>query len=322
MGVLWCASFSVREELWEWSGQAQSDSALQTCLLPGTGRLPGHGFLARIDRDQVIFPFRRYRRHTRGLCVRCAYDLTGNTSGACPECGTPATIQSHPARADRAAVIVVWTGKMIRGAIILLLFVAACSMGVLWCASFSVREELWEWSGQAQSDSALQTCLLPGTGRLPGHGFLARIDRDHYRRVYLDAFRGGLAVIYISPRAGTYPKAGTFSCAKRGSIGDELKLGAFEFERYSTTADWRSSCQLVFLQRLLSTRVATSHAWITRVQLPAWAPFVLLGAYPFTMFMRGPLRRYRRRKRGLCVRCGYDLTGNVSGVCSECGASL
>ena len=26
-----------------------------------------------------------------------------------------------------------------------------------------------------------------------------------------------------------------------------------------------------------------------------------------------------RTRRGLCPRCGYDLTGNVSGVCPECG---
>ena len=31
--------------------------------------------------------------------------------------------------------------------------------------------------------------------------------------------------------------------------------------------------------------------------------------------------RARRRARGLCPRCGYDLTGNVSGVCPECGAA-
>ncbi len=31
-------------------------------------------------------------------------------------------------------------------------------------------------------------------------------------------------------------------------------------------------------------------------------------------------RRYRRRAlRGQCVACAYDLTGNVSGRCSECG---
>jgi hypothetical protein len=30
----------------------------------------------------------------------------------------------------------------------------------------------------------------------------------------------------------------------------------------------------------------------------------------------------RRRKLGLCLRCGYDLTANVSGVCPECGTEI
>lgn len=30
-------------------------------------------------------------------------------------------------------------------------------------------------------------------------------------------------------------------------------------------------------------------------------------------------RRSRRLRRGQCPSCGYDLTGNVSGVCPECG---
>lgn len=31
---------------------------------------------------------------------------------------------------------------------------------------------------------------------------------------------------------------------------------------------------------------------------------------------------HRRRRLGRCLRCGYDLTGNTSGVCSECGLSI
>jgi len=34
--------------------------------------------LARCQRERVA----------RGLCPRCGYDLTGNVSGRCPECGT------------------------------------------------------------------------------------------------------------------------------------------------------------------------------------------------------------------------------------------
>lgn len=48
-------------------------------------------------------------------------------------------------------------------------------------------------------------------------------------------------------------------------------------------------------------------------------PFVLFAAYPTIALIRGPLRRWRRGRRGLCVNCAYDLTGNVTGVCSECG---
>ena len=47
--------------------------------------------------------------------------------------------------------------------------------------------------------------------------------------------------------------------------------------------------------------------------------FIAFAAYPAIAFIRGPLRRWRRRKKGLCIGCGYNLTGNVSGVCPECG---
>lgn len=32
---------------------------------------------------------RRISRHRPGICPTCSYDLTGNASGVCPECGTP-----------------------------------------------------------------------------------------------------------------------------------------------------------------------------------------------------------------------------------------
>lgn len=36
-----------------------------------------------------LFVSRRFvRRERMGLCQQCSYDLTGNVSGKCPECGT------------------------------------------------------------------------------------------------------------------------------------------------------------------------------------------------------------------------------------------
>jgi len=48
----------------------------------------------------------------------------------------------------------------------------------------------------------------------------------------------------------------------------------------------------------------------------------VLLAYPTVAFLFGPFRRWQRRRRWQCTKCGYDLTGNVSGVCPECGTSI
>jgi hypothetical protein len=39
----------------------------------------------------------RVLRHRVGRCIACGYSLTGNTSGTCPECGTPIPQVSRPA---------------------------------------------------------------------------------------------------------------------------------------------------------------------------------------------------------------------------------
>ena len=56
--------------------------------------------------------------------------------------------------------------------------------------------------------------------------------------------------------------------------------------------------------------------------LGLWKPFFL----SWLLFLPAAVafRRHRARLRrgaGLCMRCGYDLTGNLSGVCPECGAA-
>ncbi len=53
------------------------------------------------------------------------------------------------------------------------------------------------------------------------------------------------------------------------------------------------------------------------IGLPLWIPF-LLAALP-TAFL---FWRDRRTPPGHCQECGYDLTGNTSGVCSECGERI
>jgi hypothetical protein len=58
------------------------------------------------------------------------------------------------------------------------------------------------------------------------------------------------------------------------------------------------------------------------IALPIWALSFLFFAYPIVALIRGPLRRWCRRRGCLCIGCGYDLTGNVSGACPECGSPV
>lgn len=53
------------------------------------------------------------------------------------------------------------------------------------------------------------------------------------------------------------------------------------------------------------------------VSVPLWMPFVAL-ALPTGILWYGDRRRVLP---GHCRACGYDLTGNVSGRCQECGAA-
>ena len=38
--------------------------------------------------------------------------------------------------------------------------------------------------------------------------------------------------------------------------------------------------------------------------------------------MRNDCGIRQRRQKVLCRHCGYNLTGNISGVCPECGTSV
>lgn len=76
--------------------------------------------------------------------------------------------------------------------------------------------------------------------------------------------------------------------------------------------------------RGLATRwwpAGTRRANFWAVHIPLWMPAVLFGAS--FRYVYPPYRRYKRRKRlGLCLTCGYDLTGNESGKCPECGTAV
>jgi hypothetical protein len=54
--------------------------------------------------------------------------------------------------------------------------------------------------------------------------------------------------------------------------------------------------------------------------MPLWACLVLLGILPTIQYSR-LARRLRRRRRGLCLNCGYDLRASPA-KCPECGTAV
>jgi predicted RNA-binding Zn-ribbon protein involved in translation (DUF1610 family) len=57
------------------------------------------------------------------------------------------------------------------------------------------------------------------------------------------------------------------------------------------------------------------------VYLPDWLVTAVLFALAAPPLARAAVRRSRQR-RSLCATCGYNLTGNTSGVCPECGTQM
>ena len=62
---------------------------------------------------------------------------------------------------------------------------------------------------------------------------------------------------------------------------------------------------------------STMSGHIYSCDLPLWIPFVMVAVPSAWLWWRGR----RRFAAGCCQHCGYDLTGNASGICPECGTA-
>src|SRR5688572_13300102 len=71
-------------------------------------------------------------------------------------------------------------------------------------------------------------------------------------------------------------------------------------------------------QRLVEEDTPSNSRWRRGIWVPC--SFVAAAAALPPAFWAWRFHRSRRLRRpGLCLKCGYDLTGNLSGVCPECG---
>lgn len=69
----------------------------------GDFRLPGGIYIGGAMIALSLLPFIVRRRSETGHCQRCRYDLTGNLSGVCPECGQPTPAELIRRRRETSA---------------------------------------------------------------------------------------------------------------------------------------------------------------------------------------------------------------------------
>ena len=71
--------------------------------------------------------------------------------------------------------------------------------------------------------------------------------------------------------------------------------------------------------RLFSSKASDGTPW-TQLAIPLWIPTLIFAVYPAYRLL--PFHRRRKRKRlGLCLKCGYDLRASKD-ICPECGTGF
>ena len=77
--------------------------------------------------------------------------------------------------------------------------------------------------------------------------------------------------------------------------------------------------QFVYRDRSLNLNKGWPATVTRSVVIPLWAPLVVFAVWLSIALVRGPLRDRRRRRRGFCIDCGYNLRGLPENRCPECG---
>lgn len=151
---------------------------------------------------------------------------------------------------------------------------------------------------------------------------------DRYRGSYtfIHSSCGGL---FLERRTNSDVSA-RFTCFRRPVSdyrlrGPDVRYSGFVgFEHYEGTR----YCWYEHLYPLASLPSYDDPRWqkepYKMVRVPYWPLGILLIVLVTRLLRRNLLvwGLYRRARRGLCLRCGYNLTGNMSGVCPECGTAV
>ena len=179
--------------------------------------------------------------------------------------------------------------RMLRRVLIAVLTFAAADIALVWVVS------RWHSIAVRSTSGTLDPC---GVYELTAHGGAVRFTHGQVRR---EAMAPGECSVERRARAADQRQ-------KRRVRGGFL---GFEYDCVRRTDELLDEDPP--LRRM---------AQVVTVRLPCWMLLNLCIAYPGLVLVRNTITRRRRNRPGLCVSCGYNLTGNVSGICPECGSAI
>ena len=176
----------------------------------------------------------------------------------------------------------------------------ALTSASLWTVSYVVcedketLEEVAQWSNH---------WIPPGTS--PFRGLLLEGGFSGYNWVRIELSSGRVGVLIVISASAAH---------------DRIWLSMLHPSVYPTARRTRYIDPREFQLNLVPSTMSRSRYVVCCV--PLWAPTCLFVSLLTLDLVRGPLRRWYRRARNRCVGCTYDLTGNLSGACPECGLPI
>jgi len=290
-------------------------------------------FYAAILWVLFAFPFalRRRRRIKRGLCVGCGYPV--GLSQVCSECGRVVThsVAAHgasggrPLQPPRANMML---RRIFQRILLFLLLGAILNIALAWIIEIVVDktrplsvenrlritegstlhdvETFARWGATDHSSAWTRLPVEVPWRRMEGNEDILNRWPDFSEP--LENFRNGTQQAEI----------------RNAGLRGWPMLALWGETRWYVQANGNSSANEAHGSLRLPATRSSSFIFPLR---PLWPGFAINTVFyaavlwlPFAAF--GRIRRRRRIKRGLCVRCGYPIAPGRSAACSECGTPI
>jgi len=137
-------------------------------------------------------------------------------------------------------------------------------------------------------------------------GQLFRLDRDYLSYFNEEYYESSWAEVVTGSTAIGYRAYYEYT-------SDKVGVDTFDLTEFP-------GIRILTLIQVTPTGGSYMYPEVLLIEISYWLLALLTGIYPAIFFIRS-YRRRRAHRQALqpCEQCGYDLQGNESGVCPECG---